>query len=386
MAEEQAPPEPDRVEGYPHPRETAALHGHEAAEGRFLQAWAAGRLHHAWLLRGPAGIGKATLAYRMARALIAQPHPGLLGGFLGAALAPAGLDAPPGCSVRARILAQSEPRLFVLRRTPDPKAKPENRHKLRTQIVVDDVRRLRRFLGLTAADGGWRVVLIDPADEMNTFSANALLKYLEEPPPETMFILVSDAPSGLLPTIRSRCRTLDLAPLGPEPLAGALTQAGAEVPPGAAVALAELSGGSAGQAIRLLAGDGLALYARIVGLFGDGRAVARSPMLELAERSAGRANAEAYRLLLRLAATLAARLARAAATGTAPPEAAPGEARLVAAVARHPGQAAPWAEALGRISASHRHALAVNLDPAQTVLDTFLELDATLGRSRAAAA
>jgi DNA polymerase-3 subunit delta' len=382
MAEEQAPPEPDRVEGYPHPRETAALHGHEAAERRFLEAWAAGRLHHAWLLRGPAGVGKATLAYRMARALIAQPPAALLG----AAPAPTGLDAPPGCTVRARILAQSEPRLFVLRRTPDPKAKPENRHKLRTQIAVDDVRRLRRFLGLTAPDGGWRVVLIDPADEMNASSANALLKYLEEPPPQTVFILVSDGPSGLLPTIRSRCRTLDLPPLGPEPLARALAEAGAEVPPGAAVALAELSGGSAGQAIRLLAGDGVALYARIVALFGDGRAVARGPMLELAERSAGRANAEAYRLVLRLAATLAARLARAAATGEAPPEAAPGEARLFAAVARHPGQAAPWAEALGRISASHRHALAVNLDPAQTVLDTFLELDATLGRVRAAAA
>ena len=382
MAEDKAPPEPDRVEGYPHPRETGALFGHEAAERRFLEAWAAGRLHHAWLLRGPAGVGKATLAYRIARALIARPAAGLLG----AAPPPAGLDAPPGCPVRARILAQSEPRLFVLRRTVDPDATGERKNRIRTQIAVDDVRRLRRFLGLSAADGGWRVVIIDPADEMNRSSENALLKYLEEPPSETMFLLVAHAPAGLLPTIRSRCRTLDLAPLAPGPLARVLAAAEAEVPPGAAVALAELSGGSAGEAIRLLAGDGLALYARVVALFGDGDAVARAPMIELAERSAGRANADAYRLLLRLAATLAARLARAAATGEAPPPAAPGEARLVAAVARHPGQAAPWAEALGRIAASHAHALAVNLDPAQTVLDTFLELDATLGRVRAAAA
>ena len=386
MPEDEAAPEPDRVQGYSHPRETAALYGQQAAERRFLDAWGAGRLHHAWLLRGPAGIGKATLAYRIARALIAQPTAGLLGN----APPPSSLDAPSGCPVRTRIVARSEPRLFVLRRTPDPDASGERKNRLRTQIAVDDVRRLRRFLGLTAADGGWRAVIVDPADEMNRSSANALLKLLEEPPAETMFLLVSHAPSGLLPTIRSRCRTLDLAPLGPEPLARALAAAGGEVPPARALALAELSGGSAGQALRLLAdsraGDGIALYARIVALFGDGRAVARGPMIELAERCAGRANAEAYRLTLQLAATLAARLARAAATGVTPPEAAPGETRLVAAVAHQPAQAVLWAEALGRILATHRHALAVNLDPAQTVLDTFLELDATLGRVRAAAA
>ncbi len=212
-------------------------------------------------------------------------------------------------------------------------------------IAVDDVRRLRSFLGLTAADGGWRVVIVDPADEMNRSSSNALLKFLEEPPSLTMFLLVAHAPSGLLPTIRSRCRTLDLEPLGPDDLARALSQAGAEVPPGGAAPLAELSGGSAGQALRLIAGDGLALYARIVALFGDGRSVARGPMADLAERcGGGRANAETYRLVLQLTQTLAARLARAAASGQAPPEAAPGEARLIAAVARD----ASAGRALGR--------------------------------------
>lgn len=383
MAEDESPPEPDRVEGYPHPRETVALFGQEAAERRFLDAWASRRLHHAWLLRGPAGIGKATLAYRIARALIAQPAGG---GLLGEAPPPVSLDTPEDCRVRTRIVAQSESRLFVLRRTPAPDAKGDQKLRIRTQIAVDDVRRLRNFLGLTAVDGGWRVVIVDPADEMNRSSSNALLKFLEEPPSQTMFLLVAHAPSGLLPTIRSRCRTMDLAPLGPDALAAALAHAGAEVPQSSAAALAELGGGSAGQGLRLLAGNGLVLYARIVSLFGNGRSIARGPMADLAERCAGRANAETYRLVLQLSATLAARLARAAATGTAPPEAALGEARLMAAVGRHPAQAAPWAEALGRILATHRHAQAVNLDPAQTVLDTFLELDATLGRVRAAAA
>lgn len=370
-------PEPDRVAGHPHPRETAALYGQDRAERRFLDAWQGGRLHHAWLIRGPAGIGKATLAYRIARALIADDPAG--GGLLGAPAIPATLDAPEGCPTRQRILAQSERRLFVLRRRPDDKG------RLRTVITVDEVRALRRFLGLSAADGGWRVIIVDPADEMNRNAANALLKFLEEPPPQTVFLLVSHAPAGLLPTIRSRCRTLDLHPLDADALARALAAAGAEIPPGAETALAELSGGSAGGALRLVAGDGLALYARIVAMFGSGRAIARAPMTGLAEACAGRANAEAYRLVLDLAQTLAARLARAAATGTVPPEAAPGEAGLFAAVARAPAQAAPWAEALATIGATTRHAVAVNLDPAQTVLNTFLELDDTLGRARAAA-
>jgi DNA polymerase-3 subunit delta' len=377
------PPEPDRVEGHPHPRETMRLYGQEAAERSFLDAWAGGRLHHAWLLRGPVGIGKATLAYRIARALIAQATEG---GLFGAPSIPTRLDAPEDDPVRHRIVAQSEPRLFVLRRTPDPEASGERKNRLRTVIAVDDVRRLRQFLGLTAADGGWRVVIIDPADEMNRSSANALLKFLEEPPARTVFLLISHSPAGLLPTIRSRCRALDLRSLAAEDLARALAQAGAEVPPGSETALAELSGGSAGQALRLAAGDGLTLYARLVRLLQGGRGVAREAMTDFAERCAGRSNADTYRLTLQLVLTLVARLARAAATGSAPPEAAPGEAALVAAVARHPAQAAPWAEALATIGATTRHAVAVNLDPAQTVLNTFLELDATLGRVRAAAA
>ncbi|HSF95136.1 MAG TPA: DNA polymerase III subunit delta', partial [Thermohalobaculum sp.] len=198
-------PEPDRIPGIPHPRETVRLFGQDAAERGFLAAWAEDRLHHGWLLRGPRGVGKATLAYRIARALIADGPTGG-GGLFGPepAQAPETLDMPADCPVAARIRAQSEPRLMVLRRSIN------DRGRLRTQITIDEVRGLRRFLGLSAADGGWRAVIVDAADEMNANAANGLLKLLEEPPARTVLLLVSHAPAALVPTIRSRCRSLDL--------------------------------------------------------------------------------------------------------------------------------------------------------------------------------
>ncbi|MEM7746233.1 MAG: DNA polymerase III subunit delta' [Pseudomonadota bacterium] len=376
MAEEQLP-EADRVAGHPHPRETEHLIGQKTAERAFLDAWASGRLHHAWLLRGPRGVGKSTLAYRIARALLAEQPAGAL--FGSGPAVPQSLDPPEGCSTRTRILARAEPRLFVLRREVNDKG------LLQTQIPVDRVRAVRSFLHMSAADGGWRVVIVDPADEMNVNAANALLKYLEEPPSKTVFLLLSHAPAGLLPTIRSRCRTLDLAPLAPEALAQALAASSAVIADADRTALAELSAGSVGEALRLVAGDGLATYRGIVSALGP-RGVDRAKIMALSAGVGGRAGAERYRLVIGLTLLLLARLARAAATGAPPHEAVPGEAALIAATASTPAQAGPWADALAKLSERTRHATAVNLDPAQVVIDMFLELDATLAEVRSVAA
>ncbi|MBE7247923.1 MAG: DNA polymerase III subunit delta', partial [Actinomycetospora chiangmaiensis] len=190
--------EPGDLPGIPRPRETQALVGHTAAAEAFAAAIAAGRLHHAWLIGGPAGIGKATLAYRVARRLLAYPRGG----------GPAGLDVPADHPIHGQVAGLSHPNLVALRRHRAPGAK-----SLPTKITVPDVRRGLELFANTAADSGWRVCVLDSAEDMNVYAANALLKVLEEPPPRALFLILAHQPGRLLPTIRSRCRAMILRPL-----------------------------------------------------------------------------------------------------------------------------------------------------------------------------
>lgn len=377
MAKEEPIAEPDRIGDAPHPREATALFGQQTAEDAFLAAWAAGRLHHGWLITGPRGVGKATLAYRIARARLAHEEGD---GLFGAPEPPTTLDIDPGHPVAHRIRAGSEPRLFTLRRTINEKTE-----KLYTQIRVDDVRALKDFFQLSAADGGWRVAIVDPAEEMNNSAANALLKFLEEPPEKVLILLISHAPARLLPTIRSRCRTLALTPLGAENLGRALTGAGAEVGEDTR-ALAALADGSAGEAIRLLEGGGPDLYARLVRLAAEAPGMNRPEMIAIAEACAGRDAAETYDMTLRLIDVLLARLARAGALGPGQIEAAQRETALMQRLAPDAYAARIWADLASDVTAKSTRARAVNLDPAQVILDIFFDLDAAARKARPRAA
>jgi DNA polymerase III subunit delta' len=354
--------EPDRVEGAPHPRETAALFGHAQAEAALLDALARDRLHHGWLITGPRGVGKATLAWGVARATLAPPpDQGLF-----APPPPATLDLSADHPVSRRILAGSEPGLLPIRRWTDEKT-----GRLRAQITVDEVRRLRDFFGLSATDGGRRVVIVDAADELNANAANGILKLLEEPPSGALLLLVAHRPGALLPTIRSRCRVLRLNPLGPDDLAHALAQALGEVPADP-VALAELAGGSVGEAVRILTGEGLDLYARLVRLLAGLPRIDRPALHALADEMAAKGAETRLDLLLRLTEVLLARMARIKATGRPLPAAAPGEAEL----ATRSGLAARvWADLSCTLPARVRQGRAVNLDPAALVVDMGLSLE-----------
>lgn len=362
-------PEPDRVEGAPHPRETAVLHGHDRAEAEFLRAFTSGRLHHGWLISGPLGVGKATLAWRIARFLLATPpEDGLF-----APPPPRSLQIDPDHPVARRVAALSAGGLFLLRRAWDDKAK-----KLKTQITVDEVRRMKSFFALSSADGGRRVAIVDPADEMNPSAANALLKLLEEPPAGVTILLVCHQPSRLLPTIRSRCRELRLAPLAPDDMAHALAAAGVETR--APEALAELAGGSAGEAIRLANLDGLRLYASLVDLLSGLPRLDRGKMVALAEAASGRGNEAQFDLTLMLLDLFLARLARAGTRGQTPPEAARGEAALIARLSPDPWAARGWADLAQSLGNRARRGRAVNLDPAALLMDMVLRIDETAGQ------
>jgi len=360
------PPQPERLEGAPHPRDTARLIGQDAAEQAFVEAFNTGRLHHAWMLTGPRGVGKATLAWRIARFLLATPAPDPDSMF--AAPAPASLEIGADHPVAMRVAAGGEGRIRNVTRTINPTTK-----KMRQEIVADDIRALNGFFQMSAPDGGYRVVIIDDADLMNVTAANALLKMLEEPPARALLILVSHQPSSLLPTIRSRCRTLPLRTLETAEVAQAMAQA--DVQASNTDALAALSGGSVGGAMRLSLLGGAALYAELVGLLGTMPMMDRPRALKLAELAAARGGEAKRDLLFTLIDLMLSRLARAGATGLPPTlQAAPDEAEIFKRLCPTPHQARMWADLAAEIGARARHGIVVNLDPAALVLDTFIKM------------
>ncbi|AHD01540.1 DNA polymerase III subunit delta' [Leisingera methylohalidivorans] len=365
-------PRADQAEGAPHPRETQRLIGQQAAEQDFLTSYNSDRLHHGWLLTGPQGVGKATLAWRIARFLLATPL--AEEGLFGAPPPPDTLEISPEHPVSHRIQALAEPGLAPISRSYDDKG------KLRSQIVVDDIRKLNRFFGLSATDGGRRVVIVDAADDMNISAANALLKMLEEPPARTTLLLISHQPSRLLPTIRSRCRTLRLGPLSASDMEAALAQSGVELP-GNMENLAALAGGSVGAALRLINLGGLKIYAELVQILATMPRLDRQRAMALAEAAAQRGASARFELLLSLTEMALARLARTGATGTPPaPEAAPQEAAMLLRLSPDSRKARAWADLAAEVTARARHGQAVNLDPAALVLDTVFKMQETASR------
>lgn len=371
MARAKTPSDPAELEklewpyGWPPPWRNDRLLGHEQAERTMLAAQQSGRLHHAWLLTGPRGIGKATLAWRFARFLLAgQDQGGLFGG------GPESLDVPADAPGRHLVDARSHPDLFHLRRSLN-----RDTGRMRAEIAVDDVRDLGGFMHMTPAMGKARVAIVDAADEMNRNSANAVLKILEEPPPNAVLLIVAHAPGRLLPTIRSRCRRLALQPLSEDVVVDLLGTHAPETNPEERRALARLAEGSIGRALELGAAGSLDLYREMV------EVLATLPDLDMprlhgfAERFAKRgeeANADWRSLNYLFDGWLKGLLRQGAlARESAPvvPVEAGVQARLLAAAS--PDR---WMAAAEEVANLFARADAVNLDRKQTVMGSFLKL------------
>lgn len=221
------------------PRKRARQIGREALERRLRQTMAEGALSHGWIVSGPAGAGKATLAFRIARALL-EPQ---------ALKDEDSLQMEESVRTFRLIASGAHPDLFVAERLLD-----EKKGKYQAEITVETIRKLTGFLNRTASGGGARVAIVDTANDMNRNAANALLKVLEEPPAGAILLLLSASPGRLLATIRSRCRTIELPPLSDEQVIGFLTDEGVEK--NTAETVTPFAKGRPGYALYLAMGEG----------------------------------------------------------------------------------------------------------------------------------
>ncbi|HEX5665747.1 MAG TPA: DNA polymerase III subunit delta' [Hyphomicrobium sp.] len=355
-------PEPDKLDGYPSPRLTERLYGQAAAEQGFLDAFNSGRLHHGWIVTGPPGIGKATFAYRIARFLLAgESERDMFGGSL---------DVDRATSAARLVTNLAHPELLVLRRPYDFKTK-----KLKSEITVDEVRRLKGFLAMGAGEG-WRVVIVDPVDELNPNAANALLKSLEEPPKRTVFLLISAAPDRLLPTIRSRCRTLACAPLADENLRKAVAQAlnaaedagaNAALPAGEEwQTLSRLAEGSVRRFLMLHTAKGLDLHRKIDSLISSLPRIDWLTVHAIGDELGSAAAEAKYELFFDLLLGRLTRLVRTAATG----EGDPADIQLARRIIPE-DQLAAWAQLWETTVAEKASTETYNLDRKSLILLTF---------------
>jgi len=253
-ADAAAPPEPVELS----PKSNPDLLGHETAEAALLADYNVGRMPHALILSGPAGIGKATFAYRIARFLFKQGGEQAAGLF-GEPEKPASLYVSPDDPVFRRVVSGGHADLVVVERELD-----EKKGKLKQDIAVETVRDIKNKLHAKAAEGGWRVAIVDSAEYLNATGQNALLKVLEEPPSKTLIILTTSQPGSFLPTIRSRCRMVNLDPLADVTLVKLLEKFVPGIGDGEKEAIARYSEGSIGQALQFYADGGMTLYGELL--------------------------------------------------------------------------------------------------------------------------
>ncbi len=273
-----------------------AMIGHQDAEAAFLEGWQGGRLHHAWLLAGPQGMGKGAFAARIARFLVTHGR--------GGEGQTVGLDDPGDSAAGRLVEAGNHPEILHLTRQLKDKSKD-----LARNITIDQVRTMIRRLHLSLSLGDWRVIFVDAIDDLETDAANALLKTLEEPPAKTLFLLVSHSPGRLLPTIRSRCRTLRFQPVDRDVMTAWLHELRPILEIGEVRAIVAASGGVPGKALALIDSDVAAMEKKLLAIAATGDPENRLREA-LAREVGGTANRARLELVIDIVPGLLARLAR----------------------------------------------------------------------------
>ncbi|PRX02782.1 UNVERIFIED_ORG: DNA polymerase III delta prime subunit [Martelella mediterranea] len=273
------------LDGAIEPERNRRLFGHREAETYLARSYNSGKGHHAILLEGAAGIGKATLAFRFANHILHFPHAGDAPDHL--------IEPDHDAPLTRQIIAGASHDLLHLKRPIDQKT-----GKLRTAITVEEVRRAGHFLSQTSGTGNWRIVIVDSADDLNRSAANAILKILEEPPKNAMFLLISHTPGRLLPTIRSRCLPLRLRPLAPDDLIAALSALGLSVEGQDMERVTALAGGSVAEALKLLNYGGLDIIDAYDQALQSSSAEARLVMHKLADTLSKRENETIFAFLI----------------------------------------------------------------------------------------
>ena len=359
-------PESDKSEGCPHPRKTVNLFGHQKAQTEILNALKSKKIHHAWLVCGPKGIGKATLAWKMARTLLTMASSAVNSdGINSITNLNVAIDNP----IYKKTLALTEPKLHLLRRNWDPKTE-----KFRQSITIEDIRALKGFFHLSSTDDGRRIVIIDSADDLQPAGANALLKILEEPPVKTTILIISHNPSRLLPTIKSRCRMLNLKPLDSKDLQKGIDQAlGTNNKINNNIS--ELANGSIGNAMHLLNNRGLEIYESLCKLFNSLPNLDRPKAIELASELTKKKSDQNFEILISMLNVFINRLALTGAGASPQVEIMQSEFDILNKLSPNLSSAKIWSEFGQNILNDAIKAKNVNLEPSSVILDSFLKFD-----------
>lgn len=347
------------------PRGNPDLFGHEAAEAQLLADFNAGRMPHAIILAGSAGIGKATLAYRLARFVLSQGDEG--DSLFGAPAAPQTLAVDGKHPVSARVSSGGHADLLVIERAFD-----EKKGKLKKNISAEDARSIAPFLRKTAAEGGWRVVIVDGAEDLNPTSQNALLKILEEPPSKALLILTTTQPGAFLPTIRSRCRMVHLKPLEDVTVEKLLLRSHPSLSIQEKSILLRIGAGSIGKAQQFYADDGITVYKSLLAVAQNMPQIDMVQVHEIADKL-GRGSEDVFALTEEIMTGWCDHITRAVARGHAPADILPGDSALFSMWQSSfaPGHFLQAGDKLRQLFSA---CVRFNLDKRQTIISAFMVL------------